>query len=128
MKTILAVIGISLSILLSGCQATSDALSNTVPEEYIEIISDESPADIAKTLEASGQDYVCKEIYHGWGSPQNRKACFVKAPKDKSVYKTVGVKLQDLPEALLQDTGNNAVVIGSVAIEIFFAFPDLFLN
>jgi hypothetical protein len=128
MKTILAVIGISLSILLSGCQSTSAALGKKVPEEYIEIISDESPAEVAAALEASGQDYVCKEIFYGNGSSKNRKACFIKAPEDKSLYKTLGIKLQDVPEALLQDTGKNTLIVGQVAVEMFLQFPWLFLN
>lgn len=100
-----------------GCQSTAEVINKKEPEKYLEVIQNSSIVDIEASLKASGQKYVCKEIYVGKGASENRRACFVKAP-DESKYKDFGVKLSQLPEAILVDTSHNAVVIGKVFLQV----------
>lgn len=97
----------------SGCQSTAAVINKDEPEKYLEVVQSDPAVDVEESLKESGQEYVCKEIYAGKGSSENRRACFVKAP-DESKYKEIGVKLSQLPEAMLVDTGRNAVVVGKV--------------
>lgn len=124
MKTILVAIGISFSLLLSGCQATSEVLGRDIPDKYIEVIPTDPTTDVAESLKVSGQSYVCKEFYYGRGSSKNRKACFIKAPEE-SFYKRLAIKLQDVPEALIEDSGKTALVVGRVALEVVLFNPFL---
>lgn len=124
MKTSLVVIGIYLSTLLSGCQATSEVLGRDAPDKYIEVISTDPATDVAASLAASGKSYVCKEFYYGRGSSKNRKACFIKAPEE-SFYKRLGVKLQDVPGALIEDSGKTALVVGQTVLEVVLLNPFL---
>lgn len=98
-----------------GCQSTNEVLTRKEPEKYLEVIPADPSVDVEASLKASGQKYVCKEIYAGKGSPENRRACFVKAPEE-SKYKKLGVKLSQLPEAILIDTGRNVLVIGEIVL------------
>lgn len=124
MKTILAAVGVSFFILLSGCQATSEVLSRDVPDKYIEVVATDPAVDVEASLKASGKNYVCKEFYYGKGSSKNRRACFIKAPEE-NIYKRVGVKLKDVPEALLLDTGKTALVVGSGLLEFVMMNPSI---
>jgi hypothetical protein len=98
-----------------GCQSTVAALKKTPPEKYVEVIPDDPKTNVKALLDASGVDYVCKELYFGKGSSKNRKACFVKAPP-ADMYEKMEVKMSDLPSAILKDTGRNAILVGEVAI------------
>jgi hypothetical protein len=114
-KWFLVVLSMSIS-LNSGCQATTAALNKKVPEKYVEVIQDDPNVDVESSLKKSGKEYVCKEIYAGKGSSENRRACFIKAP-DESKYKELGVKLSELPEAILVDTSQNILIVGKVFLE-----------
>ena len=120
----MAAAGISLFISLSGCQATSEVLSRDVPEKYIEVVATDPADNVEASLKTSGKSYVCKEFYYGKGSSKNRRACFIKAPEE-SIYKRVGIKLKDVPEALLLDTGKTALVVGTGLLEIVLMNPFL---
>jgi hypothetical protein len=98
-----------------GCQSTVTALKKTPPEKFVEVIPDDPKTNVKELLEASGVDYVCKELYFGKGSSKNRKACFVKAPP-ADMYEKMEVKMSDLPSAILKDTGRNAILVGELAI------------
>jgi|GEM_PF-1759810 len=114
MRQVVGIVYVALA--MAGC-ATSEVLSREVPDKYIEVIPEDPTTDVEASLKASGKDYVCKEFYFGQGSSKNRRACFIKAPEE-SIYKTLGVKLQEVPEALLVDTGKTMLVVGQVALEI----------
>lgn len=106
------------SILInSGCQSTAAVINKEEPEKYLEVVQSDPTVDVEASLKESGQEYVCKEFYSGPGSSENRRACFVKAP-DESKYKEIGVKLSQLPEAMLVDTGRNAIVVGKVFLYV----------
>ena len=98
-----------------GCQSTLNTLKKPPSEKYVEVVSNEPHASAEESLKASGVNYVCKEIYVGKGSSQNRRACFVKAPP-ASMYETLGVKMSDLPSAILEDTGQNFLIVGQIAL------------
>lgn len=98
-----------------GCESTFTALKKTPPEKYVEVIPDSPKTNVKELLDASGVDYVCKELYFGKGSSKNRKACFVKAPP-ADMYEKLEVKMSDLPLAVLEDTGRNAILAGELAI------------
>ena len=103
------------SSIVSGCQSTFTALQKAPPEKYVEVIPDDIGTDVEESLKAAGVNYVCKEFYAGRGSSQNRRACFVKAPP-ASMNETLGVKMSDLPSAILADTGRNAIIAGQIAL------------
>ena len=103
------------SLLGMGCQSTFTELGRTPPEKYVEVIPDDPKANVKESLEAAGVDHVCKELYFGKGSSKNRRACFVKAPP-ANMYEKLEIKVSDLPSAILQDTGRNAVLAGELAI------------
>lgn len=110
-------LAITFSALLNvGCQATTAALNRKPPEKYVEVINDDPSVNIEESLKASGQKYVCKEFYSGPGSHENRRACFVKAPEENK-YKDVGLKLSWLSGALIEDTGNNLLVVGAIYLQ-----------
>lgn len=117
---------VCLALTLAGC-ATSEVLSREVPDKYIEVIPEDPTTDVEASLKASGKEYVCKEFYFGQGSSKNRRACFIKAPEE-SIYKTLGVKLQDVPEALLVDTGKTMLIVGRVALEVVLQIPYVLLQ
>lgn len=104
-----------ISLLNMGCQSTFTELGKTPPEKYVEVIPDNPNTNVKTLLEAAGVNHVCKELYFGKGSSKNRKACFVKAPP-ANMYEKLEVKVSDLPSAILQDTGRNAVLVGELAI------------
>lgn len=105
-----------------GCHSTVEVINKKEPEKYLEVIQDDPAVDVEKALQESGQKYVCKEIYVGSGSPENRRACFVKAP-DESKYKEVGVKLSQLPGAMLSDAGQNIIIVGKVFLHVILGGP-----
>jgi len=107
---------------MCGCSSTAEVLNKKQPEKYLEVIQDDPAVDVEKSLQASGQKYICKEIYIGRGSSENRRACFVKAP-DESKYKEIGVKLSQLPAAMLDDTSHNIVVVGKVFLHVLLGGP-----
>jgi hypothetical protein len=110
------------SLVMCGCSSTAEVLNKKQPEKYLEVIQDDPAVDVEKSLQASGQKYICKEIYIGRGSSENRRACFVKAP-DESKYKEIGVKLSQLPAAMLDDTSHNIVVVGKVFLHVLLGGP-----
>src|SRR5690554_1475113 len=111
------------SILVNyGCHSTVEAINKKEPKKYLEVIQDDPADDVEKSLQVSGQKYVCKEIYVGRGSPENRRACFVKAP-DESKYKEIGVKLSQLPGAMFNDTSQNIVIVGKVFLHVLLGGP-----
>lgn len=107
-----------LLLLITGCQSTAESLSKTPPEEYVEVVQGDTSLNVEEALKASGVDYVCRELYFGKGSSKNRRACFVKAP-DPGLYEVLQVKLEDLPVAMVKDTGQIALIIGEVFIVYF---------
>ncbi|MEN0036295.1 MAG: hypothetical protein AAGC78_04475 [Cellvibrio sp.] len=115
MKRIITPILLVLFLMISGCQSTAESLGKTPPQEYIEVVQDGTSVNVEEELKASGADYVCKELYFGAGSSKNRRACFVKAP-DPSLYEVLQVKLEDLPLAIVKDTGVIVLGIGEMAI------------
>lgn len=106
---------IASALLNVGCQATTTAMNKKPPERYVEVISDDPAVDVEASLKASGQKYVCKEFYSGKGSHENRRACFVKAPEE--TIKNVGLKLSWLSGAVIEDTGNNILVVGAIYLK-----------
>lgn len=126
MKIIISALAIACSFHLLGCQATSAVLGRETRDKYIEVVSPDPATDVAAELEASGKIYFCKEFYYGSGSSKNRTACFVKAPEE-NLYKRLGIKLKDVPEALLKDTGKNVLVVGKVTLVVVLSayFPWL---
>ena len=104
-----------IGIFSVGCQSTFNTLKKPPPEKYVEVVSNDSHSSAEESLKASGVNYICKEIYVGKGSSQNRRACFVKAPP-ASMYETLGVKMSDLPAAILEDTGQNFLIVGQIAL------------
>ena len=105
------------SILMSACQATSKVMNKTIPDKYVEVIQESPTVDIESSLKASGKEYICKELYFGKGSSNNRRACYIKAPEE-SKFKKFGIKLLDAPEAILEDTGNDILVVGKVLLTV----------
>ena len=112
--------------ITSGCVSTEALLTKKPPENYLEVVQDGPIENVEAALKASGKPYVCKEFYAGKGSHENRRACFVKAP-DESRYKELGVKLSELPRAILVDTGNTALVVGKVYLQIMMQ-PQTFFD
>jgi hypothetical protein len=115
LKRIIVPILLASLLGLSGCQSTAESLSKTPPEEYVEVVQGDTSINVEDALKASGVNYVCKELYFGKGSSKNRRACFVKAP-DPSLYEKLQVKLEDLPVAILKDTGRIILGVGEIAI------------
>lgn len=115
MNKIITPILFVLLLLITGCQSTAESLSKTPPEEYVEVVQGDTSLNVEEALKASGVDYVCRELYFGKGSSKNRRACFVKAP-DPSLYDVLQVKLEDLPIAVVKDTGLIILGIGEMAI------------
>ena len=105
-----------------GCHSTVEVINKKEPEKYLEVIQDDPTVDIEKSLQDSGQKYVCKEIYVERGSPENRRACFVKVP-DESKYKEIGVKLSQLPGAMFNDTSQNIVIVGKAFLHVLLGGP-----
>ena len=105
------------SILMSACQATSKLMNKKIPDKYVEVIQESPTVDVESSLKASGKEYICKELYFGKGSSNNRRACYIKAPEE-SKFKTFGIKLLDAPEAILEDTGNGILVVGKVLLTV----------
>ncbi len=105
------------SILMSACQETSKVMNKTIPDKYVEVIQESPTVDVESSLKASGKEYICKELYFGKGSSNNRRACYIKAPEE-SQFKTFGIKVLDTPEAILEDTGNGILVIGKVLLTV----------
>ena len=115
LKRIIVPIILASLLGLSGCQSTTESLSKTPAEEYVEGVQGGTSINVVAELKASGVDYVCKELYFGKGSSKNRRACFVKAP-DPSLYVKLQVKLEDLPIAVVKDTGRIVLGIGEIAV------------
>ena len=107
----------ALCLLMSGCN-TYTAINKDIPDKYIEVVQAGSSVDVEASLKSSGAAYTCKELFFGNNSAKNRRACYVKAPEENR-FKTLGVKLQDVPEAMLTDAGEAVVVVGKVAINIY---------
>jgi ribosomal protein L24 len=103
-------------VVISGCQTTANALNKKNPDKYVEVIQDDPSINIEDKLKSSNVNYICKELYFGKGSSQNRRACYIKAPEE-SRYKAWSVKMLDVPEAILEDTGNAVIVVGKVFLE-----------
>jgi len=110
------------SFMIWGCSSTAEVINKKEPEKYLEVVQDDPAVDVERSLQESGQHYICKEIYVKRGSAENRRACFVKAPDD-SKFKEVGNKLSQLPGAMLNDAGHNIVIVGKVFLHVLLGGP-----
>lgn len=107
------------SLLMVGCESTYQSFSKEIPDRYIEVIQDDPAIDVEEFLEASGDPYVCKEMYFGHSSSKNRRACFIKLPEDDQLER-LKIKMEGTPQAILLDTGENVLVVGEIFLQLLF--------
>lgn len=107
------------AIVLPGCQSTFKSFNKEIPDKYVEVIPDDPSVNVEETLKASGEPYVCKELYFGKDSSRNRRACYIKLPEEDQIER-LKIRMDGTPQAMLLDTGNNILVVGEVFL--FFLF------
>lgn len=107
------------SFLVIGCGSTYQSFNKEIPDKYIEVIQDDPTVDVEAFLKTSGKSYVCKELYFGYNSPKNRRACFIKLPEDDQLER-LKIKMEGTPQAMLLDTGKNVIIVGEVFLHFLF--------
>ena len=108
------------SLLLLGCQSTYKSFTKKIPDKYVEVISDNPIVDVEATLKASGKPYICKELYFGKDSPENRRACYIKLPEEDQIER-LKIRMEGTPQAMLLDTGKNILIVGEVFLHFLIS-------
>ena len=103
-----------------GCQSTIEAFSEEPQQKLVEVVQVDPAVNVEAALQQADIEHICKEIYAGRGSSENRRACFIKAP-EPALYERLGVKASKLPVALLKDTGRNVLIVGELALSVVMA-------